>query len=544
MHAPTTNKVDNDMSSHQSQLNAITAINYHSRPYRSSLVVLAVAGLMAATTTFRRYITGYLIFEVVFLVWQRIIRAYIGVEEMIDRPSTSTPKLGLWKDILTALDDADSKGVDEWLGKVFGEETSRVRRENVEELLAGKPSSLFDARVSSGTDETDKITESIFNTPLTQLRADPLKYHALNQAVTELEIRGNSRFISGYNKDIRSLLSHVHNDPKERPLQLMLERLSQLVVSIVLHSLLFLVGFRSSSKTPSVLIYRSHKTSNNPNRTGSPVVLLGDSRSEWRMIPLVVRLRRSGDHPLYILKTPTLHDLAVGPDFSLNDILSQEDRAREPILLIDRNSFTLAAKLVRGSVKASIVLVDPSIDPLLMTALDSTIAPMARAADHEQGQVDISTLGSTGHIAHVILTPSMSTQESSALKRYCELKSIPFSSLLSTSPLDTELLALSDAITDTCRRLNNERTSTPSHPQSEATQSEITTPEDTPGGIPLVTLLAGTDPASMSTLENISSIGMCIAPPLRTRQRSKSLGSVVGYGHVDGIRRPSMVVAM
>jgi hypothetical protein len=33
----------------------------------------------------------------------------------------------------------------------------------------------------------------------------------------------------------------------------------------------------------------------------------------------------------------------------------------------------------------------------------------------------------------------------------------------------------------------------------------------------------------MSSMSNLSSIGMCAAPPLRTRQRSRTMTSVVGY---------------
>lgn len=107
--------------------------------YSGPMGVLVIAGLMAATTTFGRYryIIGYLMFEAVFLISQHI-RAYHLGPQTTDQPQTSTPRVGLWKDILAALDDMGSVGVDKWLSKVFGVKMVHVTRENIEELLAGR----------------------------------------------------------------------------------------------------------------------------------------------------------------------------------------------------------------------------------------------------------------------------------------------------------------------------------------------------------------------------------------------------------------------
>lgn len=100
--------------------------------------VLAVAALMAATTTFGQYIAGYILFEVISLASQFIRNSCRPAGTVDDRLSTALPKMGLWKNILAALDDAGKDSVDEWLSTIYGTEVDNVKRENMEELVAGK----------------------------------------------------------------------------------------------------------------------------------------------------------------------------------------------------------------------------------------------------------------------------------------------------------------------------------------------------------------------------------------------------------------------
>lgn len=341
------------------------------------------------------------------------------------------------------------------------------------------------------------------------------------------------RFPPGYNYDIKPLV-HVPGQTirsRVRP-TIFLEMLAELVLSVVFQALLLLTGFRNIGR--SVLTYRQATTSSDLDETKPPVVIMmTGSRSIWGMIPAIFSLRQSS-RPLYILKSTECQDQISESSLSIYDILSPKDRTQEPIFVVDCDGTALAAKLIKESPKSSIVLIDPSIHPLLITALHPT--SIVSPADSDRG--DISQLGSGGCIAHIIITPSLSTEAAMGVKRYCQLKSIPFSSISSSSFFDTQ--TKSNAIIEACKTVSEDQALNLPETPGEMVLPKVI-PEDTPPQTPLINLMTG--PTMMSTLENISSIGMCLAPPLRTRQRSKSVGTVVGYGHVNGLRRPSMVVS-
>lgn len=146
----------NTMSSLTYLLPARQDLKRYTHSAMTPLGVLAVASLMAATTTLGRYLIGYILLEAIYLIYYRL-RPHLEGTHDASQISTSTPGLGLWKDILIALDDGEST-VDQWISFVFGVMVDQVRRENVEVLLAGMSRPIYGGyRESRLTDRIDLL---------------------------------------------------------------------------------------------------------------------------------------------------------------------------------------------------------------------------------------------------------------------------------------------------------------------------------------------------------------------------------------------------
>lgn len=130
-------------------------------------------------------------------------------------------------------------------------------------------------------------------------------------------------------------------------------------------------------------------------------------------------------------------------------------------------------------------------------------------------------------IAQVHVVSTSKSQAHTVLRRYCSLKSIPIHSAdqqTSFARCIVDAIAMMGSIqapipTVVLETVEREQPVQPTRPR----------------------LVQQSSLAMMPSLENISSIGMCVTPPLRTRQRSRSTGTVIGYGHLAGLPLDSKV---
>lgn len=361
--------------------------------------------------------------------------------------------------------------------------------------------------------------------------------HALNSAVTELEIRRNRRIPNGYNANIPSLTLH-HLKVTIRRKRTLVEVAVLRVLDITFNGLLVSAELKSCGLIRQLPESRSKlEAPRSPPSALSttPVLVMMSSRwSLWKSLSTILRIQRSSQTVYHI--PPSTQDNRELVEFLRGS-------SHQPILLvIDHVTIPLINELaIQSPIKPSIIVIDPTIHPLLMAALDSGCIPTTKTGNTRG---DLSRLLASGCSVRVILTSSTTVEQQRAIKLYCDLKSVHCQSLSSAESLSSAVISACADIA----MMQAPSTSTISahlklNVESELEMKLVTNLEKSEGeSMTKIIEIPTSSYAMMSSLENISSIGMCLAPPLRTRQRSKSMGTVVGYGHIAVVRPSSGVV--